>query len=430
MKKKSLDYIVTADHYAELHDCASAKSLIVKRCSQLMVRTKVATPFKDVAPSGDPAIARIDWGQWIADCPDKYCNGAEFVSPNEPIFYCFSCGNYENNGKPRKVKFPSKANRVKIEKLVLARPVLDRQGINELDRAKRAIPQIRVLKDGKITFFARNWTPPDTLKDLEDQNKAIDIWLKDGGKLGIVKMNSFATHPTVVTGQSWSASDQNTYVKGNFDELQAGFSVKGDIGVAVSATELSKVSAGDDGQILVYDDGESSGVRVGQYPISLSVGSMILPSTGGTACAVQLVNSTDTSAPVAHWFEALFDDTQTERAMWTRALPSLMGSAAILRVHGFMPTATAGNIGFQARFAAKSSGDQNMRAKVFGGANSASQAVPGTSKTKFVLDITITDTNNWAKDDEVIINLSRDIGIDGNAAGNCVVTFAQLLFGT
>jgi len=30
---------------------------------------------------------------------------------------------------------------------------------------------------------------------------------------------AWSTHPTVVTGQSWTTSDQNTYVKGNLDTL-------------------------------------------------------------------------------------------------------------------------------------------------------------------------------------------------------------------
>lgn len=30
---------------------------------------------------------------------------------------------------------------------------------------------------------------------------------------------SWSTHPTIITGQSWTATDQNTYVKGNLDTL-------------------------------------------------------------------------------------------------------------------------------------------------------------------------------------------------------------------
>lgn len=63
-------------------------------------------------PADKPVVARIDHGRWIADCE---CNGAEYVDPGEPIFYCLSCGNTEYQGHVRPVVFPPPDVRAAIE---------------------------------------------------------------------------------------------------------------------------------------------------------------------------------------------------------------------------------------------------------------------------------------------------------------------------
>ena len=62
--------------------------------------------------AGTAVIARIDHGRWIADCE---CKGAEYVDPEEPVFFCLSCLNAGNNGQMRPVKFPPASARAKIE---------------------------------------------------------------------------------------------------------------------------------------------------------------------------------------------------------------------------------------------------------------------------------------------------------------------------
>jgi len=59
-----------------------------------------------------PVRARIDHGRWIADCE---CKGAEYVDPDEPIFFCLSCLNVNHGGKLRPVVFPPVKVRKKIE---------------------------------------------------------------------------------------------------------------------------------------------------------------------------------------------------------------------------------------------------------------------------------------------------------------------------
>lgn len=60
---------------------------------------------------------------------------------------------------------------------------------------------------------------------------------------------AYSAHPTVVTGQVWSAANQNTYVKGNFDELWK-YTTAGDLVYASSATALARLAAGANGKIL------------------------------------------------------------------------------------------------------------------------------------------------------------------------------------
>lgn len=60
---------------------------------------------------------------------------------------------------------------------------------------------------------------------------------------------AFTTHPTVVTGQTWSAANQNTYVKGNLDALWP-FTTAGDLGYASSASTLARLALGTNGYVL------------------------------------------------------------------------------------------------------------------------------------------------------------------------------------
>jgi hypothetical protein len=126
-------------------------------------RHQLDTPFTGKV-QGDPVRARIDFGRWIADCE---CGGAEYVDPEELIFYCFSCGNRRNGGHARPVSFPP--NRDEIETIVLERPVDDARGRNKVERALLAKP----LAPG----LSRSWNPGETLGELRAQNKAGEKWL-------------------------------------------------------------------------------------------------------------------------------------------------------------------------------------------------------------------------------------------------------------
>jgi len=125
--------------------------------------------------AGPEVLARIDFGRWCASCE---CGGSEYVDPDEPIYYCFSCGNYENEGRLRPVTFPS--SRLEIEEAILERPVDDRRGLSKVERAFNARPKIHVqLDDGQIVPLSRSWEPHESLADIKKQNKPIKEWKKN-----------------------------------------------------------------------------------------------------------------------------------------------------------------------------------------------------------------------------------------------------------
>lgn len=159
-----MDKIITALDYAKRAGVSTVKEHIILICKKMGKR--LDTAYNGEKPRGEKVKAEIDFGRWIARCPD--CNGAEDVDPTEPIFYCFSCGNYKNQGYPRPVEFPE--DREKIEKLILQRPVKEGVGANELERAVSAQPTVRTPNG----ILSRSWLPGETVADLKEQNKPLN----------------------------------------------------------------------------------------------------------------------------------------------------------------------------------------------------------------------------------------------------------------
>lgn len=125
--------------------------------------------FFNIHPKGNPpggmldilpVKARIDYGRWLADCE---CGGAEYVDPEESIFFCNSCGNVMFNGEFRPVIFPDETTRAAIEKVLLARPVDETRGLDPIEKAMLARPSIPGL--------SRSWDPGESVADLKEQNR-------------------------------------------------------------------------------------------------------------------------------------------------------------------------------------------------------------------------------------------------------------------
>ncbi len=94
--------IITALDIAQRDGCGSVKEWITKvsRMPRFM-RLLKESPYTG-RTKGKPVQAIIDNGRLLAVCE---CGGAEYVDPEEHIFYCFSCGNRANGGNARPVKF-------------------------------------------------------------------------------------------------------------------------------------------------------------------------------------------------------------------------------------------------------------------------------------------------------------------------------------
>jgi hypothetical protein len=93
----------------------------------------------------------------MASCPD--CNGAEYVDPDDPFFFCLSCGNVTLEGYARRVIFPKNMDEIEVE--LLKRPVDDRIGANACDRAMKSKPVYKGL--------SRSWNPGESVADLKRQ---------------------------------------------------------------------------------------------------------------------------------------------------------------------------------------------------------------------------------------------------------------------
>ena len=109
--------------------------------------------------SRDKVKARIDFGRWIADCP---CGGAGYVDPDDPIFWCGSCGNEKHHGDFLTVVFPK--NREEIENEILARPVRllpEKMLSGPTQGAMNSIPVLPGLP--------RSWNPGESVEELKRQ---------------------------------------------------------------------------------------------------------------------------------------------------------------------------------------------------------------------------------------------------------------------
>src|SRR3990172_3669983 len=97
----------------------------------------------------DPVYARVDFGRWLAYCG---CGGAEYVDPTDKIFFCFSFCNSGHAGEAREVIFPNDI--AGIEAALLERPVIERIGKTDSQKAMHSVPALAML--------ARSWNPGET----------------------------------------------------------------------------------------------------------------------------------------------------------------------------------------------------------------------------------------------------------------------------
>lgn len=190
----SVDYIINARHYSTRHGGdGTARGFILRWREKLHKERGVSVQINGLeSPQGAAVDAYIHQGQWIAECDE--CGGAEFIDPADPVFFCFGCGNRNNNGYARPVNVP--ADFEQIESEVLRRPVNDTRGLDELERAGMARATVVVEVDGEALPLVRSWKPDETLDDLKAQNAVLD-GLKVGRDVVVIKIQKPAPEPVV-----------------------------------------------------------------------------------------------------------------------------------------------------------------------------------------------------------------------------------------
>lgn len=180
MKVKSLDRIISAKDYG-----GSGRGYLRKQQEDIRKRLGVSVNIRGIdKPVGKPVSPEIWQGQWIARCED--CNGASFIDPDEPFFFCFGCGNRSNGGYCRPVVMPD--NWKEIEAVLLERPVDDIAGLTDLERAGMARPVLfteREMDGVPVQLpLVRSWIHGETLEDLHaQQDEPIRRWkaIKEDG---------------------------------------------------------------------------------------------------------------------------------------------------------------------------------------------------------------------------------------------------------
>lgn len=188
MKVKPVDRIISAKDYG-----GSGKGYLRKQQEQIRRKFGISVNIRGIdAPQGKPVLPEVWQGQWIARCED--CNGASFIDPDEPLFFCFGCGNRSNGGYCRPVDIP--ANWKEIEAVLLERPVDDVAGLTDLERAGMARPVLFVEKEAvgilgnseKIDLpLVRSWKHGETVQELRSQqDEPIRKWHESmKGKHGV-----------------------------------------------------------------------------------------------------------------------------------------------------------------------------------------------------------------------------------------------------
>jgi hypothetical protein len=112
----------------------------------------------DGSVDGEPVDVLVNKGRVLARC--GVCGGYEYVCKAEPIFFCLSCAN-NGSAAAKPVRFPDDWDR--IERALIARPILPGYGRNEIEAVLSSRPVIRNL--------TRTWTPGKSAEQLEAENR-------------------------------------------------------------------------------------------------------------------------------------------------------------------------------------------------------------------------------------------------------------------
>ncbi len=144
--------------------------------------------------------------------------------------------------------------------------------------------------------------------------------------------------------------------------------------------------------------------------ITLTPGSAIFPdgSASNLAPGISRLKSSGT-APGIYALQLNFDAAADEWCMWQFRMPADYASGLVATVQSKMASATSGDVVWDVRVAAVTSGDAaSVNAKAFGSANTATQTVPGTAGYLVDTSVTVTNADSVAAGDFVVVRLARN----------------------
>lgn len=125
--------------------------------------------------------------------------------------------------------------------------------------------------------------------------------------------------PTKNTGDTWSASDHNTYLRDNLAAMPPDvFTTKGDLFVGTAADAGARLAAGSNGQVLTADSAQSTGLKWAG-------------AAGGAVAARYKVGSTqaisNSSTTIVNFGTSVFDTDSavTTGANWRFTVPAGKG---------------------------------------------------------------------------------------------------------
>ena len=158
-----MNKIVTTKDVATRDSQPSVKEWI--RVTSVQLRLKGMLDVVWNGKIGGKAVpAFISNGRAQALCPEPGCGGCEYVDPDEPVFFCMTCGG-RGSGVAHPVQFP--AGWDEICAALLERDMVQAAGGHLVNRAFNARPAVPELR--------RDWAP----KGLENEPRLFGRVLPD-----------------------------------------------------------------------------------------------------------------------------------------------------------------------------------------------------------------------------------------------------------
>lgn len=102
--RKVIGHRNMAEYVAVLEQIAARNR---KNVGRALARVRVDT-------AASPAVAYVNDGRWVADCPSPYCNAAMIVEPGQ-AYMCAECFNKDIGGAWRRVVWPEDAEEIDAE---------------------------------------------------------------------------------------------------------------------------------------------------------------------------------------------------------------------------------------------------------------------------------------------------------------------------